>query len=258
MNINASSLDMNVLFSSLNSTNSSSGSSSIFSATGVGSTNWLSDYMSIKNGSYLKLMKAYYAKTDSTSTTNTSSTSISSDSSKALAIIEDNAEKLSDSADSLLVTTSKSLFNKVSTTDEKGVTTEEYDMDTLYNAVNSFVTNYNSVIESSDDISSETVLQQTLSLTTLTDANSNMLNKIGITVNSDNTLSIDEETFKESNVTSVKSLFNEKGAYGYSVSVKASMINYYASSEASKSNTYTSSGTYSYNYSSGDILNSFI
>ena len=45
--------------------------SSLFSSVGSGSGNWLADYASIKNGSYGKLMKAYYAEAKSVSSCTT-------------------------------------------------------------------------------------------------------------------------------------------------------------------------------------------
>ena len=53
----------------------------------------------------------------------------------------------------------------------------------------------------------------------------------------------------------VKTLFNGQGSYGYQISARASMVNYNAGVELSKSNTYTNVGSYSYNYSAGDIFN---
>jgi len=88
----------------------------------------------------------------------------------------------------------------------------------------------------------------------LTSAYEKQLEKIGITVNKDDTLSIDKDTFLEADMTKVKNLFNGTGSYGYNVGVKASMVDYYAQYEASKANTYGSSGYYNYNYSYGSQL----
>ena len=87
----------------------------------------------------------------------------------------------------------------------------------------------------------------------MTGYNEKMLEKVGITVDEDNQLKIDEKTFKAADMATVKGLFNERGGYGYQVSAQTSMINYYAENEASKSNTYTNSGTYTYNYNSGTL-----
>ena len=57
--------------------------SSLFSSLGASSSNWLADYATIKNGSYAKLMKAYYAEAKSSSS-DTTSTGKKSNSSNVL------------------------------------------------------------------------------------------------------------------------------------------------------------------------------
>lgn len=234
------------------------------SGSSLGSLSFLSDYAAIKNGSYGKLMKAYYSGNSSSEVSSlaesksSSSTSTASDSTQTLANIESAADSLKDSADALITTGTKSLFNKVSvtSTDESGntTTTKEYDTDAIYDAVSSFVNDYNNLINQTSSSGTTSIQNRTNSLISLTSANQNLLNKIGITINSDNTLSIDEETFKAADMGTVKTLFNGNSSYGYSVSAQASLIDYAASTAASKANTYTSSGTYSSTYSSGSIL----
>jgi hypothetical protein len=51
----------------------------------------------------------------------------------------------------------------------------------------------------------------------------------------------------------VKSLFQERGSYGYQISLQASLIDTYVDAEKTKSNTYSSNGTYTYNYTTGDL-----
>lgn len=58
---------------SVNVSNMANDYSYLFSGTGSSSGNWLADYTSIKNGSYGKLMKAYYAEAKSSSTGTTTS-----------------------------------------------------------------------------------------------------------------------------------------------------------------------------------------
>lgn len=217
----------------------------------------------IKNGSYYKLMKAYYSDSSTSSTVSSlvnssSSTSTSSDSTKTLTAIEESADALKESADTLLTTGTKSVFNKVSVTteDENGnsTTTKEYDTDAIYDAVSSFVESYNSLISSAGDSSTTSIQNKLSSLVNVTKSNQSLLSSVGITINSDNTLSIDEDTFKSSDMTTVKSLFNGSGSYAYNASAYASLIDYAASTESSKSSTYTALGTYSSTYSSGSIL----
>lgn len=258
INVNAKP-DYSYLFQSLTT---SSGSS-------LGNLSILADYASIKNGSYGKLMKAYYAK-DSSDSSASSSTSVSknkadkksistaSDTAKTLTAIEESADELKESADTLLTTGSKSVFAKksVTTQDEYGFdkTTKEYDTDAIYKAVSAFAKDYNDLIGKAGDSNTTSIQNKVTSLTNTTKVNEKLLSDVGITINKDNTLSVDEETFKKADMNTVKSLFNGTGSYAYNVSARASLIDYAASTESAKANTYTGLGTYSNSYSTGSIL----
>lgn len=228
----------------------------------LGNLNFLSDYASIKNGSYGKLMKAYYAKdaADKAASkgkdteTKKNSISTAADSAKTLSEIEKAADAMKESADSLLVKGSKSVFRKKN---EKATVSEEYDTDAIYKAVSGFVTDYNDLLSKTSAASSKNLQSKADTLAAVTSANAKLLSRVGITVNSDSSLSLDEEVFKKSDMGMVKNLFGTTGAYGYKVSAQASMIDYTAAKESTKSNTYTANGTYSNVYSAGNILNSF-
>lgn len=228
----------------------------------LGNLNFLSDYASIKNGSYGKLMKAYYAKdaADKTASkgkdteTKKNSISTAADSAKTLSEIEKAADAMKESADSLLVKGSKSVFRKKN---EKATVSEEYDTDAIYKAVSGFVTDYNDLLSKTSAASSKNLQSKADTLVAVTSANAKLLSRVGITVNSDSSLSLDEEVFKKSDMGMVKNLFGTAGAYGYKVSAQASMIDYTAAKESTRSNTYTANGTYSNVYSAGNILNSF-
>lgn len=237
--------------------------SGLSSSTGVsGQNNFLADYASIKNGSYSKLLKAYYNKTGNAQSVVKQSTSTSKDSAQTLSSIQSSTDSLKESADALLAKGNKSLFaqKEITSKDENGVetTTKGYDTDAIYKAVNTFVKDYNSVIKATSDSNSSNINTRTQSMITATDAHSKLLGKLGITINKDHTLSIDEETFKEADMSTAKSLFNTTGAYGYRMSAQASLINFAADSESAKANTYNSNGFYSSNYSSGNLFNSFL
>lgn len=248
-----SGLNSNSLFSNLSASNSSSFGTSSYGIS-------LSDYASIKNGTYGKVLKAYYAKQSSESSTKSSSTS--SDTTKTLASVEEDADSLKTSADALVANGSKSLFTKsnITTKAEDGTESTKYDYDTdkIYKGVKSFIDDYNSLIESAGDANSTSILRETLNMTKVTDGNSKMLSSVGISLNKDNTLSIDEKTFKAADMNKVKSLFNGTGSYAYNVSARASMIDYYAEREASKNNLYTTNGKYStIDSGNGSILDSY-
>ncbi len=257
MNVNLKN-DVSFLFSSLG-TNSGSG---------MGNLNFLSDYASIKNGSYGKLLKAYYNKVgnDNTSTSSAKeesksdklSTSVSEDSAKTLAAIESSAGKVQESADALTSKGDKSVFKakEIKTENEDGTTTvtEEYDMDAIYKAVSDFATNYNKLIDNVNKSDSAGVKKAATNMTNITKLYAKSLEKVGITIGDDKKLTVDEEKFKAADISRVKSLFNETPSFAASVSSQASFIDSAASREAAKANTYNQKGSYNNNYLSGDLF----
>ena len=219
----------------------------------------LSEYASIRSGSYGKLMRSYFSM-DSTkgtsksddSTKNTiedlaTTTSTSKDSTKTLAAIESDAKELTDSAKALYTRSN----NKVFTKDSGG----SYDTDKIYKAVKRFADDYNSMLDTAGKSSTNRISRSVSSMKNETSYNEKPLKEIGITVDEKTgRLSVDETTFKSADTEKIKNLFNETGSYAYSVATKAAMTESYAKSEAAKSNTYTKNGTYNYNYNSGNIF----
>ena len=238
---------INTLFSSLSSSSSKSTSSS------TGLESLLSDYSSLKSGSYGKLLKAYYSLDDSSST---SSNSSSKDTSK-LSSLKNDASSMVDAADKLL-DNSSSLWSKVSTTDEDGNEILDYDRDAIYDSISSFIDSYNDLVDSGQDSDNTGILTQVASMVTTTNNAISTLGQVGITVSSDNHLSINESFFKSSaDMTVAKSLFNGTGSYLYQVTTKASMVKSYANSnlaDLTGSKAYSSTGDYS--LSTSDLLSS--
>ena len=216
------------------------------SSTGSTNLNFLSDYMSIKNGSYGKLLKAYYNPGHSKEVAalgNDKVTKDTSEDTKKLAEVQSTTDKLKDSADALLATGSKAVFKEDKMTDED------------YKAVESFVKDYNSVVSAAGKTDSSSINQRTTNMVYASATNSKLLAKVGITITEDNTLSIDKDSFMKADVSTAKSLFQGNGSYGYRVSAQASMINFAADSEAGKAGTYTANGRYGNNYNTGNLLN---
>lgn len=232
------------------------------SASNAVSGNWLADYASIKNGSYGKLMKAYYAKDSGDSKTAASTIAKKDTAKKALAKVETTTDALKESADALLATGKNDLFAQkdITTKDENGIetTTKGYDTSAIYNAVNSFVTNYNSVMAAVDDVSDTTVNNRTESLGNTTIANSKQLAKIGITMKNDGTLSLDKDAFMKADMSTVKSLFQGNGSYGYRVSAQSSMINFAADHASTRSSLYTGTAGYTGLYNAGNLFSSYM
>lgn len=241
---------------------------------GGSTSNFLGDYISIKNGTYAKLMKAYYnTKSDDesvksiakqTTSRRTNTSAMSKDETKAYTEVQKATDDLKESADALLTKGTKSLFRKkdITTTDENGVesTKYDYDVDAIYSAVNDFVKDYNSVIKAtgSSDVTDSSIANRVSHLQNTTKINEKALAEIGITINKDNTLSIDKDTFKGADMAKVQNLFNGTGSYAYSVSASASMINFSADQAMTKANTYTGTGTYGDTYNIGNLFSSYL
>lgn len=232
------------LFSSLST---SSSSINMFNNT----TSMLGDYYSIRSGSYRKLLRAYYQeespKTDSTKKEDTTKedTKIKTEK-RQMTEMKQEAATLSESAGALLERGTKSLFKKTQQTDEKGQTSYQYNTDAIYSAVKKFTEAYNDILESGQSSKVNSIINNTSNMMSVTASNSNLLKNIGITIDKDHKLSIDKETFKNSDMAVVQSLFNTQGGYGYQVSVKAQMIGNVADLRLSNGN-YTKNGSLSMN-----------
>ena len=254
INIQARS-NMTYLFSSLGS-----------GAAGTANSNFLSDYASIKNGSYGKLMKAYYggmAKEETKTVAKTqlrrsSYAELTKEESKTYAKVQTTTDSLKESADALL---GRNLFKQTDVTVKNADGTETvekgYDKEAIYKAVNSFVKDYNSVVSATEDAKDSTLSRRVRNMENLTAANEKALAAVGITRKEDGTLSLDKEEFNKADMLKVKSLFNGNGSYGYQVSAQASLINYAADHVISRGSVYTKSGTYGVSFNNGNLYNSY-
>lgn len=218
---------------------------------GVGGVN-VSDYAMIKNGSYGKLMKSYYAKQDA------DKLSQYGDSSKALTQMRSRADSLQKSADAL---GDASLYEKKKFTrkDEKTgeeIEVEDYDWDAITKAVKTFVDDYNSVVELAGKSDTKNVLRNAAWMTGITEKTGNLLSKVGITVGADNKLAFDEEALKKKtplgkssieldNIPTLRSLFTGYISFGSQISQKATAISNAAARTKGVDKTYNKDGAYS-------------
>ena len=219
---------VNTLFSSLGSTSSTNSSST----DGLYGINVI-DYNTIRNGSYGKLMKAYYAEDDADAS-KTNSKNDTDDTDQTLAEIKSSTANLKESAQALY--SSKSLFEK----NADG----EYDMEAIYEKVNAFIEDYNAAIDSVGSAETESIAKAGANMVNATTNYVDMLSKIGISVNeSDFSLSIDKEKFMESRITDLKSMFSGVGSFAYQIGAKASRINTMVADKVSSTVTFGSSSS---------------
>jgi len=233
------------LFSSLNSS-SSSGSSSVSDLTGL-----ISDYNSIRNGSYAKLTKQYYAKDGANKATSSimkdTDSSTKSEITQNKALISDVASLRSSVSG---ITSDDTLFGKTTVKDDKGEEKEDYNYSKISSKLENFVKNYNSVIEAGSESDNSTVLRNVLNITNYTQNYSKQLEFAGISINSDNTLSFSLDSLKEafgsndSNVTTVKNLFGATSSFMRQVDAAATNVASQAASDVYSLGGYTSTGAY--------------
>lgn len=195
-----------------------SGTSDIYSSLlggGTGSdasSTLLTDYASIKNGSYGKMMKAYYAKTseeEGTSASKNNSKTSNTDAASASA-----ARKFYETA-----TAMNSLDYK------------EENIDELYDKVSEYIKNYNALMTAASKSENASVKAQADALNDYTYQNYKLFARLGITMNSDRTLSIDEDTFKKvdektgaTNIPTLKTLFQGINSFADKSADRASKI----------------------------------
>ena len=243
-NIQGISTDLTSMFANLSTEKSDTTSNSSF----------LFDYASIKNGSYGKLVKAYYAKNSETAKTSDEKVAEKKNHSQ----VKSDADSLKSAADELVTTGSKSVFNLTDVTDKDGVTKKGYDYDSIYKSVKKFADEYNELVASAGESDSDSVLSRTLSMIKTTAKNENLLGKVGITIGEDNKLTVDEKKIKEASINDLKSLFSGVGSYAYSISSSASLIADKAANELAKANSYSAKGTYSYSKEVGNLYDGTI
>ncbi len=249
-------------------------SSTLFSGMSAGSgssfSGLLGEYNQIRNGTYGRLLKAYYKKynADGTSKSNTSAekdtnkvkpTSDTVDTAKELNAAADTATTLQTAAMKLAAVKegSSSLYAKktIVENNEDGTTSTrtDYDYDTLVKSVQSFVSAYNDTLESVSTIESASVKQKTEWLTQVTKQYTEELSGVGISVDKDGRLSLDEKAFREKDMTELQDFFEGTDSVLGKLARKASNLAGAAELQATRAaSAYTASGS---NYTA-DSMNS--
>ncbi len=266
MNVN---VNYTSLFSSLgnNSNSSSYGLSGLYGLVG--------EYNNIRSGAYYKAAKEYFnTKTEDTSSApSTNKTSTSSDIAEKLAglkgesaaatsvyhTVKEEAADLKDVISTLTETGKESLFIEKEKTvkDEKTgeeTTVKEIDTEAVHKAVEDFVDEYNETLKAAYDSKDTAVIRNAGYMTKTTDTFERALSEVGITVNKDNSLSVDDDKLSTAKLENLQTLFNGSSSYAAVVSQKADMITTAATNSATSANFYNNSGAYQYtNYGASSL-----
>ncbi len=206
---------MSFNFSSLFSNNSNT----------FGSTNWFSDWYSIKNGSYGKLMKAYYNTPTSSNTTAASRKSRTSDVVDQI-IEEKKNPKVSEetqAANEHLSTAISTLKNTVTTLQNANTYTASEDgtsaAEKVVSAVKNYVSQYNDTVKTAQESTLANKTAHVAGMMRSSQTNADKLAEIGITVNSDGTLQLNEDKLKATDISKVQDLFSKDNVISYGSTV---------------------------------------
>lgn len=184
------------------------------STSDTGSMSWMSgigDLKSIQSGAYKKALKSLYDKQDksavSDAVANTISGSGTSDSEKNLSNVKSSAV---------------SLYN--ATKDLRSTNFDTASDEDVAKKVESFVKGYNSTLNATKKLDSYGILQTQVWAVEKLESAESMLGKAGITINADNTLSLDKDALKNADKATLKTLFSGSGSIADSMNQKASSI----------------------------------
>lgn len=215
---------MNSFFGETSSANQSTSNTS----------NLLGDYFSIRNGTYLKVAKKFYSDENNLRNKLGSASKIDE---KQLDLTKSGAEAAIGSMVKLM---DAKLYNKVEKRDADGYRYTDYNKEDIYKNLNAFVDAYNNLVKNVGDLEDRQTLKNGVRMVEQTKVYSGALGKIGISIESDNTLKISEEAFNKADMSDVKSMFT--GNVSFAKIMQNKFLNVYNSA----SNTITAvDGLYS-------------
>lgn len=189
-------------------------------------TGSVSDLELIKNGSYKKLLNAYYKNQKS----NTAST-------KEEKMEKINLTKANQSASSLSEAVGKLMKTDI---------TEE-NREQLKENLKSVIDKYNALITDGSEVNNVSVLRQTLWMTQDSSALAASLSDVGITIGDGNKLSLDEDKFDTARLTSMNTIFTGKDSFMGKLAGRAGVIantSRNVISGTGKASTYKPNATY--------------
>lgn len=234
---------------SVNFWNFNSGGTLFGSGSGGGLSNLysiLSDRSSIKNGSYKRLLKSYYSTGQNSSTTGKKSSSsnivdkileekrnpkVSKDVQEANANLTSGLSTLKSSV--------SILRNEKTYTD---TTNGQSAADKVVSAVKDYVSDYNNVVKAAKGSTLANKTAYVANMMSSTAANADKLAEIGVKVNSNGTLELNEAKLKAADISKVQELFSPKNITSYGSTI-ASRLQFAGASSSTSATTGSSTGT---------------
>ena len=238
--------DYSFLFGGSSSSNDNSGFS-------------LNDYASIKNGSYGKLMKAYYKEQKGDGKSAEEVKKETQTKGAEYSEVSSLADKF-DKSVSKLLNSSSDLFalKDKTTTDENGIetTTQEYDMDSIVSALKDMAKSYNEFMSKATKSTNKNVARRAENLVGQMTEYMKSLSKVGVKFSDDGTISIDEDKVRKTDVSALKRAFNGGDSMLAQINNKVSQIGTTAASAANNLKGYNKSAKYASDATTiGNLLN---
>ncbi len=191
------------------------------SGSGTGNQNFLSDYASIKSGGYGKLLRAYYGTGSSSSTASASKKSSSTNVLDKILEEKKNPKisKQAQEANTNLTNGLSNLKNSVSALqNDKTYTSTDNGQsasDKVVSAMKDYVEDYNSVVTAAKKSTLAGKTAYVANIMDSTKANADKLAELGVTINVNGTLQLNESKLKGADVSKVQDLFSTKDIMGY-------------------------------------------
>lgn len=209
---------------------------------GSGSS-FFSDYANIRNGSYAKLLKSYYGGGPSSSGVSSSSGKKSNSSNVLEQILEERRNpKVSEEvqeANANLTTNISSLKSVVSTLRDENTYKDTENgksaQDKVVSAMKDYVKQYNEVVSTAKQSTLSGKTANVAAMMRSTTANADKLAEMGITINRNGTLMMNEGKLKATDVSKVQELFSNKDIMSYGSTVMSRLQ--FAGSAAGASST---------------------
>lgn len=155
----------------------------------------------------------------------------SSDESYIQKLINGSTEKVyKDKLGSLSEAVSESV-DKLKTAFAENEETGEIDYDAAYSAAEGFINSYNDFVKNTGSSGDSTVSNKNTFISNMTNAYTRKLEKVGVSINTDGTLSIDKEAFNSAPASKLQEVFGEKDSFASFMGEQAKQLEAYAETD---------------------------
>ncbi len=121
--------------------------------------------------------------------------------------------------------------------------TDEIDYDAAYSAAESFIESYNDFVTNTGSSGDKTVSNKNTFVGNMTTAYTRRLEKAGVSIGSDGTLSIDKDTFNSATASQLEQVFGKEDSFASFMGEQARQLEAYAESDRyNKVNAYNPAG----------------